>query len=285
MKQIIILLSLLLSLQFLSAQEQKLRVAVFDPTSSSVAIDGGTKEAVRELISSVFVNTGKYNMVERSMLQQVMKEQKMSNTDEFDDTQATTLGKLVSANKVILSVVSMVGGRNMLSIKVIDVETATIDQQKTRIVSTNDLLDAVEPLTAELLGEAVASSNNANNPGKKVEPKVTEPQPENTVVVAPPQQVPPSGGEGNISLYFAGYTTGKNPGAKIYVDGVFVGTGTLHQGFSVSFSESYAGNHTVRIEWESVISTKNYSVNTNFKKQFVFEYIRGGFGYEFRLKN
>lgn len=41
----------------------------------------------------------------------------------------------------------------MLSIKVIDVKTATVDQQKTKIVSSNDLLDIVEPLTLELLGE------------------------------------------------------------------------------------------------------------------------------------
>jgi len=142
----------MLAISFLlQAQDEKLRVAVFDPTSSSVSIDGGTKEAVRELISSTFVNTGKYIMVERSMLQQIMREQNMSNTDAFDDSQATELGKLAGAHKVVLSVVSTVGGRNMLSVKIIDVKTATIDQQKTRVVSADDLLDAVEPLTAELL--------------------------------------------------------------------------------------------------------------------------------------
>jgi len=159
MKQIITILGLFLSVHFLSAKEEKLRVAVFDPTSSSISIDAGTKEAVRELISSAFVNTGKYNMVERSMLQQIMKEQKMSNTDAFDDTQATELGKLAGAHKVVLSVVSMVGGRNMLSIKIIDVKTATIDQQKTKVVNTNDLLDAVDPLTAELLGVQTTPSS------------------------------------------------------------------------------------------------------------------------------
>ncbi len=41
----------------------------------------------------------------------------------------------------------------MLSIKIIDVMTASIDKQKTKIVSSNDLLDAVEPLTLEMLGE------------------------------------------------------------------------------------------------------------------------------------
>jgi hypothetical protein len=41
---------------------------------------------------------------------------------------------------------------------VIDVQTATVDRQKTKIVSADDLLDAVEPLTLELMGEEVAAS-------------------------------------------------------------------------------------------------------------------------------
>jgi hypothetical protein len=144
----------------LPAQGQKLRVAVFDPTSSGTAIDEGTKVAVREIISSTFVNTGKYTIVERSLLDKVMKEQAFSNTDLVDESQATELGRLAGANKIVLSVVTLVGGRNMLSVKVIDVQTATVDQQKTRIVSSNDLLDAVEPLTLELLGEEMESKEN-----------------------------------------------------------------------------------------------------------------------------
>jgi hypothetical protein len=159
MKKIFMLLcTLAITALALPAQDQKLRVAVFDPTSSGTAIDEGTKMAVREIISSTFVNTGKYTIVERSLLDKVMKEQAFSNTDMVDESQATELGRLAGANKVVLSVVTLVGGRNMLSVKVIDVQTATVDQQKTRIVSSNDLLDAVEPLTLELMGEEVPAT-------------------------------------------------------------------------------------------------------------------------------
>jgi len=147
-------------------QDAKLRVAVFDPTSSSTSIDEGTRVAVRELISATLVNTGKYIIVERSLLQQVMNEQKFSNTDLVDENQATELGRLAGANKVVLSVVTLVGGRNMLSIKIIDVETATIDQQKTRIVNTSDLLDIVEPLTLNMIGEKTTDALDDRNNGK-----------------------------------------------------------------------------------------------------------------------
>jgi formylglycine-generating enzyme required for sulfatase activity len=141
---------MLLSLQ---AQQSKLRVAVFDPTASGTNIDEGTKLAVQELISSALVSTGKFTVVERSMIEKIIKEQSFQSSDLADNSQATEIGRLSGANKVVLSAVSLVGGRNMLSIKLVDVETASIDLHKTKIVESNDLLDVVEPLTLELLGE------------------------------------------------------------------------------------------------------------------------------------
>ena len=153
MKNIVSLFITLLIITSLQAQTEKHRVAIFDPTTAGIATDEGTKLAVQALISSTFVNTGRFIVVERSMIDKIMKEQAFQNSDLADDSQATKIGKLLGANKVVLSEVSLVGGRNMLSIKLIDVETAILDQHKTRIVGTNDLLDAVEPLTLELLGE------------------------------------------------------------------------------------------------------------------------------------
>jgi hypothetical protein len=189
MKKTLWLCLLLTATWVLQAQDSKLRIAVFDPTSSGTTVDEGTKVAVREIISSAFVNTGKYIIVERSLLDKVMKEQEFSNTDNVDESQATELGRLAGANKVAVSVVTLVGGRNMLSIKVIDVKTATIDQQKTKIVSSNDLLDIVEPLTLELLGEKVPESTTiaaSSTPAPAPKPTVeTTPKP-----VTPPAKKP-----------------------------------------------------------------------------------------------
>jgi len=313
MKQVIIVLGLFLSIQFLSAQDQKQRVAVFDPTSASASIDEGTKEAVREVISEVFVNTGKYSMVERAMLQSVMKEQSLSNTDAFDESKAAELGKMAGASKIVVSVITVVGGNSYgISIKIIDVITTTIEQQKMvrNIRSLNDLLDAAEASTAELLGVKINNTGSSGSSSGLFGKKTTEtksanptststptstPTPDSTPVPVNPPVVTPtvtptvtqpqqaSTGE-DVSLYFAGFSSGKNPTAKIYVDGTFIGTGTLYQGFSVSFAGSHGGKHIVKIEWDSVISTKEYKINTSAKKQFVFEYVRGGFGYEFGLK-
>lgn len=170
MKKIFVVLCFSFWCVALQAQNEILRVAVLDPTTSGIAMDGGTKLAVRELISSSIVNTGRYDIIERSMIERIIQEQSFQNSDLADNSQATKIGQLAGANKVVLSAISLVGGRNMLSIKLIDVETARIDRQKTKVVSSEELLDVVEPLTLELLGEDVHykkknTNGNADNSG------------------------------------------------------------------------------------------------------------------------
>jgi len=137
----------------LHAQNEKLRVAVLDTSTSGATIDEGTRIAIREIISSTFVNTGKYTIVERSMVERVMQEQKFSTSGAVDDSQASLIGRLAGANKVVLSVITLVGDRNMLSIKLVDVNTASVEKQKIQVIKTNEVLIVVEPMTMELMNE------------------------------------------------------------------------------------------------------------------------------------
>jgi hypothetical protein len=317
MKNIVCILTLLLfvQLQFLSAQEakkqeaKKLRVAVFDPSSSGTTVDEGTKVAVRELISSTFVNTGKYTMVERSLLDKVMKEMAFSNTEVVDDSQATEIGKLAGANKVVLSVVTLVGGRNMLSVKTIDVQTATIDLQKTRVVSSDDLLEVVEPLTLEMLGEEGPAESSVSTPEKRGvfsmftksndKSKKTETSSKSSKEKAKSskektesssksnKEKAKSSEELEVIVEFAGMASNKNPEAKIFVDGKFAGEGTFNGGFLISFAEKKSGKHKVSIKWEDakgVIDSEDYKIDTRKQRTFTFECIRGKKRYELKLK-
>ena len=160
----------------IAAQDNRIRVAVFDPTTSGVSADEGTKLAVQELISSAFVNTGDFIMVERSMIDRILKEQSFNNSDLADASQATEIGRLAGANKVVLSAVSLVGGRNMISIKLIDVQTATVEKQRAKIVDAGDLLDAVDPLVLDLLGYDTFKYTSASKKKEEKIPAKTAPQ-------------------------------------------------------------------------------------------------------------
>ena len=163
MKKIYVILLVTLMVIPVFANDTKLRVAVFDPASSGTPIDEGTKAAIREIISSTIVNAGNYDIVERSLLEKVMQEQSFSNSGAVDDNDAMEIGKLAGANKVVLSVVTLTGGRNMLSIKIIDVKTANVEKQRVKIIKTGEMLDAVEPMTLELIDVNSDSGFNISN--------------------------------------------------------------------------------------------------------------------------
>ena len=76
------------------AQEEK-KVAVFDPAGSA---DDNIKEIVREVISSVVVNTGGYTVLERQLIDKVLAENRFQAGGMVDDSQIVEMGKLMGAN-------------------------------------------------------------------------------------------------------------------------------------------------------------------------------------------
>lgn len=217
------------------AQENKFRIAVFDPTSSGTSIDDGTKIAIREIISSTIVNMGKHAIVERTLLEKVMQEQAFSQSGAVDDSQMAEIGKLAGANKIVVSVVTLTGGRNMLSVKMIDVKTANVERQKVKVVTSGELLDVVEPMTLSLIdaGESVDEQTN-----------VITPSVENA---AGPVPAP-----GEIVLYLpAGYEPKKEKERDlpllVKLNKEMIGSGTLSGGFLLRVKNPGAGKHVVKI--------------------------------------
>ena len=161
-KHLTLLFALFAAHWAIANEDPSLNIAVFDPTSSGTSIDDGTRIAIREIISSTIVNTGKHTIVERSLLEKVMQEQQFTNSGIVAESDATEIGKMAGANKIILSVVTLTGGRNMLSIKMIDVRTANVDRQQVKVVTSGELLDVVEPMTLKVIApkqQAVESSS------------------------------------------------------------------------------------------------------------------------------
>lgn len=298
---------LLLFVQILIAQESKLRIAVFDPTISGKSFDEGTGVIVREMVSTSIVETGKYIIIERSLIDKILKEQKFSNSGAVNESQVSELGKLAGADKVILCVLSSYSEKGMLSLKMIDVESANIENQKSKLVGQMDILDIITPLTFDLIGIEQPKILSKTTKDKKKEDKEDNVfkagintvlgglksqkekfaesmnKEESTDFTVSSSKKSPEGTE--ISIIFAGVKNGKNPDAKIYIDDKFIGGGTLNGGFSINFNDNSPGEHQIRVEWSGVVSSKSFKVNTRTKNRVVFDYTKGGFGYEFKISN
>lgn len=169
MKRFLVLLTawLTAATTFTVIAGEKPRVAVFDPSTDNT-VSNASKVMVRELIASALVNCGEYTILERSMLDRVMKESKFNNSAAVDESQATQLGKLAGANKVVLSVLTETGRKSMLSIKMIDVETAEVELQKAKVISSDEIFDEVEPLVMAMVGYTGTGAYSEAAPGQSV---------------------------------------------------------------------------------------------------------------------
>ncbi len=178
MKKNLLLLAAIFAVLDMAAQD-KIRVAVFEPAAGNGEIDAGTKIAIREIIGSVIINTGGYALVERSMLEYVMREQAFANSGIVDDTQATEIGELAGADKVVVSIVTKVGSELMFSVKLLDVRTAAVEKQQVRFVLPGALIGTVEPVAYGMFSDSRKSPPTAvpfakAPPGKGDDPKTGE---------------------------------------------------------------------------------------------------------------
>lgn len=149
------------------------RLAVLDPVISGDNLSKGLAMGVQEIISSCLVNNAEnYSIVERSLLGKVMSEAQFSNTDAVDENQAIELGKLAGASKVILTVISRFEERCMISIKLIDVSTAKINSQISKLVDYEVVLDAAYPMTLAIIGKGDGNIEHLVRQRKSTKPEL-----------------------------------------------------------------------------------------------------------------
>lgn len=87
------------------------------------ALDPTNADNVREDLSTAIINTNTFNVVERGQLDQALKELKIGLNDTFDSATAQKLGKLVSAQVVLIGSVSDRGNFVVINARLIDTAT------------------------------------------------------------------------------------------------------------------------------------------------------------------
>lgn len=164
MKNIIIInVAALLLSSVVTAQDRK--IAVFDPAGS---VDGGIKEVVREEISAVIVNMDGYTVLERQLINKVLEENKFQQGGLVDNSQVSAMGKHMGANLVFVSTITRLNNSYHISGKMIDVQTARIERQKTAKTQRgmDDLMVVVQELVGEMLGSTTKSAETPRQAGQ-----------------------------------------------------------------------------------------------------------------------
>ena len=108
------------------------------PVRVAVADFEGPYDTMRGAITETFTAdlslSPQMQLVERARINEVREQLKMSLTDIFDESTAPQMGRLVSAQKVVVGQFSVMGGVVHLSARLVDVETGLVEAAQGAIV-------------------------------------------------------------------------------------------------------------------------------------------------------
>ncbi|MDR1553986.1 MAG: CsgG/HfaB family protein [Prevotellaceae bacterium] len=168
-----ILFSMFLAITILSLQAEDKKVAVFDPAGD---VTSSIREVVREEISSVIVNIEGYSVLERTLIDKVLEENKFQQGGLVDGVQIGEIGKKMGANYVLVSSITAMDDNYYISCKLIEVFTAKIEKQKTARTTqgVNDLIDVAQGVVKTMFGQETNLLQNSQSSAPQSPPSVSQ---------------------------------------------------------------------------------------------------------------
>lgn len=144
---ILITLSMLFS--FATVYAQSAKVAVTD-------LDGGTYHrdyalTVTGIIVAELSADSKIELIERNQLKKVLDEHGLQMTGLVDPEKAVEIGKFIALNKLIAGTVGPLGNQFVITVRMIDIETAKIEISVTETIPNASSLSAGSKVIAEKL--------------------------------------------------------------------------------------------------------------------------------------
>jgi len=133
-----------------SLHAEKMRVAVLDLKPE--AVPTVISNAITSIVRTEMVNTGYFTVVERDRMDAILREQGFQSTGCTDSSCAVQVGRLLSAEKILIGEVSKVAGTIIMVVRIVDVEKGIAEfaaNEKTRSIDDIDL--AGKRLTEKLV--------------------------------------------------------------------------------------------------------------------------------------
>ncbi|HUI91381.1 MAG TPA: CsgG/HfaB family protein [Chitinivibrionales bacterium] len=143
-------------LPILCPAQEKPRIAVLQLKNENA----GALEAtvMTHLLENYFVNTDRYTVLERREINQVLSEQ-AAGFEVATDTDAARFGKLLKVQDVITGTLMVFEGRYLCEVRMINVETSSIEKSCTETCETNDSFAvAAKRIVEKISGETIQNA-------------------------------------------------------------------------------------------------------------------------------
>lgn len=142
-----LLMLMLCTSSALWAEKPVIAVVDFQPKNVSRIIS----IAVSDLVRSEMIKTGAFTMIERTQMEEILKEQGFQMSGCTDTSCAVKIGKLMSAKKILVGEVNGIGQSIVTTIRIVDIEKGTAEFAATeKSPSIDDLDTAAKNITREL---------------------------------------------------------------------------------------------------------------------------------------
>jgi curli biogenesis system outer membrane secretion channel CsgG len=142
---------------------QAQKVAVFDPIGN---LPEDSKSLIREEISNVIISKSKFQVVERTLIQKVLEENRFQSTGLVSESQLSELGRKAGADLVCITIAVPEVNNWYLSCKLIDYQTSQIIRQSTRTTSLKNLSKTANSLAKDVFKDKAKTS--AKQPVEKI---------------------------------------------------------------------------------------------------------------------
>jgi WD40 repeat protein/TolB-like protein len=134
------------------ADFRKIKVAVLDFQQNGKFETPDVGKMVAEWFTTALVETGRFDIIERRLLQQIVDEQKISVSGIIEPGSASRLGKVLGVKTVVTGTVQSFDGRLEINARVINVETGSIiAAEKVQADSTARLTDLVRLISVKVV--------------------------------------------------------------------------------------------------------------------------------------
>lgn len=135
-----------------AAEYKKIKVAVVDFQENGAFDVKDVGKIVAEWFTTALVTTGRFDVIERRLLQQILDEQKMGMTGLIDPRSASKLGKVLGVKTVVSGTVQSYEGIYEINVRLLNVETGSIiTAERFRGGSTSSLNRLVNDSAAKII--------------------------------------------------------------------------------------------------------------------------------------
>jgi len=166
MKTLKLCLSLAVCLAFTSQAIAKDRLAVAEfRTIGNVPKDCG-KTVVGPIIAELSKNK-QFDLIERALTEQVLKEQGLQLSAIIDERSAARLGKVLGAQYVLIGQISKVGYQLQVEARIVNTETAKLQQGMAGVVLTDSMADFTARRAIDLLTQMGLSKKGTTHIAKE----------------------------------------------------------------------------------------------------------------------